>query len=543
MGTVAAVTTVLAEARLGPRNPDTLNPSSWWGILPSSAPPDVTRGWLAPIAALGVIMLCLSWCILIRTTTRAVLAPSRLAVASVAWSLPFALGPPLFSRDVYAYAGQGELARHGLDPATHGISALRAFGPHLDAFVAAVDPRWRETHAPYGGTAVFVEKTAAALGAALFGTGPIGAVLLLRLVAVISVVALVTLTPRLLPRRTRNQRTGLVLALLACNPITVIHLIGGAHLDALAGALTVTALVLDRHRRRWEIQRQRDRAAGFAIGPTVSRAGAVALACLAGTVKATAFLGLVVLLLLHLREQIMTGSDAAARTDAPRRATGSAAAAAGALLDLAVATATAAASMVMAGFGPTWIAALATSGTLRTGIAPATLLAHLISPPLRLLGLGGHADAALAGCRMLSLLVAAAVVAWLLGRAWLSPSTDGPAGRAPDDIAIVGVGGIAVALGSPVLYPWYLALALPALAIMIAITGAHTPRRIMIFISVTLCLTSLASLAPTWALLDRARPPGHTVLAAAALAASTTMIVVPLARAAAKRRGRRTSRR
>ncbi|WP_416210968.1 polyprenol phosphomannose-dependent alpha 1,6 mannosyltransferase MptB [Frankia sp. Cr2] len=590
VGAIAAVTAVLAEARLGPRNPNTLNPSSWWGILPSGPPPGTTRGWLAAIAAIAVITLCVCWCALIRATLRETLAPSRLAVTSLGWALPFALGPPLFSRDVYAYAAQGELARHGLDPATHGISALRTLGPHLDSFVAAVDPRWRETHAPYGGTAVFVEKTAAAAGAALFGAGPIGAgpigagpigaVLLLRLVAVTSVVALVMLTLRLLPQQTGSQRTGsqrtaLVLALLACNPVTVIHLVGGAHLDALAGALSVAALVVERHRRRLDLRWRPDRRPpGLPISSYAARACAVALACLAGTVKATAFLALAVLLVVHVREQLVSGTSTAVRTGAtPRARTGAPrggaagaviAAVTGLFFDLAVATATITASMIAAGFGPTWITALSTAGRLRTDIAPAALLAHLISPSLRLLGVGGHADAVLTCARMLSLTVAAAVIAGLFGRAWRNPTAaeagtaawtataggtataDGTAGRVPDDVTIIGVGGMAVALGGPVLYPWYLALAVPALSVMVSTNGSPALRRLTIITSVTLCVTSLASLAPTWTLLNRHPPVAVALAAVAALTVAAAMIATvatALTATAAKRREQRPSRR
>ncbi|WP_258165210.1 polyprenol phosphomannose-dependent alpha 1,6 mannosyltransferase MptB [Candidatus Protofrankia datiscae] len=648
-----------------------------------------------------------------RTTT------ARVVVTSIGWNLPFALGPPLFSRDVYAYASQGELARHGLDPATHGVSALRALGPQMEPFVTAVDPRWRDTHAPYGSTAVLVEKAAATVGDALAGTGPLGAVIVLRLAAVLSVVALVALTPRLLPGRGNPRRTALVLALLAANPVTAIHLTGGAHLDALAATLTVTALLLDRHRHprigdpipsnrenegtsgchgshfhhfrtrsldqggvrgrlgggvgRWWPGGKRERVgwgqAGYgrprrsrrwprsrwSTGSQWStragalRCAAVALACLAGTVKVTAFLALAVLVLVHLRERVAAGHTGRAtaghgRSDrgnhdengeaSPARRSVVAAGAGSALFDLSVAAVTMAVSMVAAGFGPTWIGALATSGQSRTGIAPAALLAHLIRLPLGLLGLlnlpgpwdtGDQAETALAAGRAVSLAVAAAVVAWLLVRAWRRPSlppclpapshpalssapapsvmtpsgptaadptasapamsgpvtsaptspgratpapapstpaTCGPTapaptapspalpvavagtsasarGCVPDDVAIVGVGGMAVALGSPVVYPWYLAPTVPALAVIAASGGSAAARRLVIVTSVVLCVTSLASLAPTWALLGRAAPPGTPTAMIISVAVGAAALGALLARP----RRRRTSRR
>ena len=40
------------------------------------------------------------------------------------WGLPFFLGAPLFSRDLYSYVAQGQLARHGLNPYLVAPSAL-----------------------------------------------------------------------------------------------------------------------------------------------------------------------------------------------------------------------------------------------------------------------------------------------------------------------------------------------------------------------------------------------------------------------------------
>ncbi|WP_165035284.1 polyprenol phosphomannose-dependent alpha 1,6 mannosyltransferase MptB [Candidatus Protofrankia californiensis] len=615
VGTVAAVTAVLAEARLGPRNPDTLNPSSWWGILPSGPPPAVTRGWLAAIAAVAVLTLCLCWYALVRSIAHSIVhttgsatdasgtsgvspggsgrtrRPARLAttrvtaawvvVTSLGWNLPFALGPPLFSRDVYAYAGQGELARHGLDPATHGISALRTLGHRMDPFVLAVDPRWRDTHAPYGSTAVFVEKAVAAAGEALSGTGPLGAVIVLRLVAVLSVVALVALTLRLLPGRGDSQRIALVLALLAANPVTAVHLVGGAHLDALAATLTVAALVVERQRsdrQRTDRNRQRSdqeqpghgrphqsRWSCWSLRSGALRCGGVALACLAGTVKATAFLALAVVVLVHLLERVTAShggngdrsrdgnGDGSGKASTRRRAM--VAAGAGTLIfDLSVAVVTMTLSMVAAGFGPTWIGALSTSGQSQTGIAPASLLAHLIRLPLGLLGAGDQTQTALAVSRALSLAVAAAVVAQLLRRAWRRPSVPQPYAQAsaqrptpddiaPDDVVIAGVGGMAVALGTPVVYPWYLAPAVPALAVMAATGGSPVVRRLVVVTSVVLCVTSLASLAPTWTLLGRAAPPASVTMTVATVVGAVAVGVAALAVTSARPRGRRPSRR
>jgi len=495
-----------------------------------------------------------------RAGVRAVLA------AVLSWGVPFALGPPLFSRDAYAYAAQGELARRGLDPATHGVSALTADATGA-AFSNAVDPRWRDTHTPYGGGAVAVEKLAATIGHAL-GTGPAGALVTMRIIAVLSVVAMVVCTARLVDRLlpatatmtarhadgpaedrhaptdspgidtatatttttatttatatatattgtkiSQTQRAtgdanrltdhgydgataesgdvwsggaargggrpgeagwrahgrGVALILVAANPVTLIHLVGGMHLDALAAATLVGALLIDRRRS----DRLGAPRAGRLSYRAVSGAAvlATALACFAGTLKVTALIGFGWLLVAHARDAARPGLTPDSRTAAPRWGLAAAAVAA----DLVVAAAMLGLSMLASGFPPTWIKALATSGELTTGIAPASILASLAGGVAGLVGWhtpAGRGSTLLAGCRGLTLAAAAVVVAVLLWRAWRrAVMSAGAAGAPPDGgdgLAVLGIGGLAVALGSPVLYPWYLGPVLPMLGILAA---------------------------------------------------------------------------
>ncbi|ONH58582.1 hypothetical protein CcI49_21350 [Frankia sp. CcI49] len=530
-GTIAAIIAMVGEARLGPRDPQASDPSSWWGILPSAPPSDTVRGVLAATAVLAVIALCLTWVILLRHALRHALPARTAAVAALAWATPFAVGPPLFSRDVYAYAAQGELARYGLDPATHGIGDLlspEAAGTAGAAFVAAVDPRWRETHAPYGGLAVGVERFAAAVGNAL-GSGPANVTVVLRIIAVVSTVALVLLMLRLwrrpgpltagtgsLTAASSPAGTGtepgpadsyasIVLVLLAANPFVIIHLIGGAHLDALAAALLAAALVVDRMRIR---ERPSPRHHDLLLG-----AAAVALACLAGSVKATAFLGVAWLVVAHAR-------------DGWRRSLGA---------DVAAGTIAVVAASAAGGFGPTWLGALATSGKLETGVAPASILATAAGALGHLVGLDVTDDSLLRATRALTLLTAGLIVGWLLLRAWSRP----PASGHRDDLAVVGYGGMAVALGSPVLYPWYLALSVPFLAALVALAALDRRTRavlaLVVVTSVWLCAATLSPLAATWRLLGRAGAPG--AVAAAALVLLALAAAAPrVQRRAARRR-------
>ena len=542
-GATAAVAAVLTEGRLGPRDPRTSDPTSWWGILPPVPPTGTAKGVLAAASALALLALCGCWLVLVRRALTGRAGPRAAVAAALAWAAPFALGPPLFSRDAYAYAAQGELVRRGLDPATHGVAALT--GPLGATFRDAVDPRWRDTHSPYGGGAVAVEKLAAVIAHAT-GGGPTVALAVLRVVAVLSVVVLAMCAPRLLPtdddeparprpaaapagpREGRDRQVAVVLALVVANPVTTVHLIGGMHLDALVTAALAAALLAER-RARTGREGGRRWPAALAGGPVA----ATALATFAGTVKATAFLGLGWLVVAHARDaRARAATGAAPGAPASRARWAQAAAIAfGVLADAAVAVLVLLLSMLASGFGPSWLRALKTSGALTTGVAPVSLLANLLAIPARLAGWQvstGSGSALLGACRALGLAAAAVVVALLLWRAWRrADPADLTAGRPAaagglDGLRVRGVGGFAVALGSPVIYPWYLGPALPMLGLLVAAwlpAGAPAAavgtapgddptrrrRRVTaaatVACSVWLCAATMSPLGPTWHLL------------------------------------------
>jgi hypothetical protein len=65
-------------------------------------------------------------------------------IAISAWSLPLLFCVPVFSRDVYAYTGQGRLVMEGQNPYQVGISTLNNW------FALGADPAWAENRTPYG---------------------------------------------------------------------------------------------------------------------------------------------------------------------------------------------------------------------------------------------------------------------------------------------------------------------------------------------------------------------------------------------------------
>ena len=128
--------------------------------------------WVAlPLCAAGVVLLLVGWWRL-RSA-----AAGDVVRAAWLWAVPLLIAPPLFSRDVYAYAGQARLVLVGLDPYTHGPAD--APGPLADE----VDAVWGHAASPYG--PVFLRL--AALVARVTGQHPMAAAYGLRLLAVLGV--------------------------------------------------------------------------------------------------------------------------------------------------------------------------------------------------------------------------------------------------------------------------------------------------------------------------------------------------------------------
>ena len=399
----------------------------------------------------ALVMLIVTWCRLQRLTAAGRWTTRAAAAVTTCWALPFAAGPIIASRDAYAYVAQGELARRGLDPAQTVVSRLGP-GPLLDA----VDPRWRDTKPPYGGIAVAIQRLAA--------TGdrhPAVSLLILRLVALASVVVIVVLTARLVD----PARRPFVIVLLGANPLVLIHLVAAAHLDAVATALLVAALALT-----WGTAVRRDRV----------RRVAIVLCTLGALVKLPVGLGVAYLVVCALvlappgRRLLLLAGDALAAV-------------------VAVGL-----SVVVSGHGLGWLHNFGTPGLVRTGIAPADLLAKLMQGAAAVVGVSADDADLLNAARLVALVVGAALAVRLLAPSRAS------GGWTPPTPERLGLALLALGLLGPVLYAWYLAPALPLLAVAAARqTGTALSRQaqgITVGLSVLLTATSIPSLAPVWRL-------------------------------------------
>jgi alpha-1,6-mannosyltransferase len=173
----------------------------------------------------GAVMMALAWLMLgrfalgDRRMTR-----SQLDRTLLLWVMPLLVAPPMYSRDVYSYLAQSEIALQGLDPYRVGPAP----GLGLDhVFTLSVPNMWRETPAPYGPLFLWIGQGISALT----GENIVEAVLCHRLVVLLGVGLIVWATPRLARRCGVAEVSALWLG--AANPLLIMHLVAGIHNEAL----------------------------------------------------------------------------------------------------------------------------------------------------------------------------------------------------------------------------------------------------------------------------------------------------------------------
>jgi hypothetical protein len=397
-GFVGAVLVVVGAAQA--TSPFTSKlPGSWWfGVPAPSAGTSAGTQWqwlgVAFVYA-GLVALLAAWYGVVTACRCGELVRLRPLVGmGVAWALPIVIGPPLMSRDVYAYAAQGALAARGGDPYTTTVARLAGSAyPHL------VDPLWRHATSPYGPLFLEFARGAAAAG----GRHVLVTVVVLRLVAVTGMVLLAVAVPSLARSYGRSPATAFALTVL--NPLLLLTFVGGAHNDALMLGLLVAGIALAR------------------IGRAVP---GIVLCALAATVKVPAFAGVV-----------FVGWSWPGPAAGWRRRLGRVAGA------VAGGAAVMAAVSLLSGWGWRWLTA-ADPGRVVSWLDPATAAGLLAAKLATAIGLGAHTAGAVGAARVVALAVAAAVGLVLLCRT--------------DRIGLPAALGwtlFAVAVLGPVVWPWY----------------------------------------------------------------------------------------
>jgi hypothetical protein len=196
----------------------------------------------------------------------------RLVVAAaVLWALPFMVSLPQLSTDVYAYGAQGYAALRGFDPSAVGIDRLPRDSCVFDTscYWSSTDSIWRKDPAPYGPVGVAVAELAVISS----GYNTYLTTYAFRLIAVIGVVLGGVGVYQIARRRKVDEAMALAIAI--ANPVVMIHLIGGAHNDALMMGLLLVGLA------SWERGRKLLAVALVTLALCVKLPAGVALAYLA----------------------------------------------------------------------------------------------------------------------------------------------------------------------------------------------------------------------------------------------------------------------
>ncbi|NYF54415.1 alpha-1,6-mannosyltransferase [Micromonospora purpureochromogenes] len=327
------------------------------------------------------------------------------------WLVPLLVAPPLGSRDVYAYACQGASYAAGISPYEQGVSALPC--PWLDT----ISYIWRDTPAPYGPLFVMIS------GAIVKATGSLtAAAALFRLLALAGVALTAWCLPVLARRCGVPVPRALWLAL--ASPLVGVHLISGAHNDALMVGLMVAglAVVASRPGRRWALL-----AGGVLLG-------------LAAAVKITA---LVVVPFAALAAMAGPYRIRTLIRDGGPVVGGALAAALGASF--------------AAGLGFGWISGLEQGSLVIAWTSPSTAVGQTVGYVAALFG--AHVDA-LPVTRAIGVLVLAVLLVWLWWRA-----------RTRDPLWHAGLALAATVALSPLFHPWYWIWPLTVLAATARRTG------------------------------------------------------------------------
>ncbi|WP_203962970.1 polyprenol phosphomannose-dependent alpha 1,6 mannosyltransferase MptB [Actinocatenispora thailandica] len=420
-----------------------------YGRLPSAqllAQPRYSIGMACWV--LGLAGLLAGWLVLRRPARDGLLRARWVVVTTLLWAVPLLIAPPLASRDVYAYAAQGELYAHGLDPYHSGPAALPSH------WLADMSPSWRDSPAPYGPLALLIARLAAVVAAGHLTV----ALAVLRIAALAGVLLLAGYLPRL--ARLAGVDAGAACWLGLASPLVAIHLVSGAHSDALMLGLLVAGLTLAAQRRF------AGRVAGSRIpAPALTAATALlagAALGLAAAVKVTALLAVPFAVLLIL--PVLSGRCRLVR------------AAVAVVAGVAVAFGAASAA---AGLGFGWASAAFGAEASVQWTSLSTGVGTALGFPLRLLGLPG-AGGVLAVARDLALFVVLPAV--LVALWW-------PVRRGAEPRAVLvrtGWAFAALLAASPAVHPWYV------LWPVVILAAAATDRRVVTgMVAVTVLMTVL----------------------------------------------------
>lgn len=387
------------------------------------------------VTFVGIGLLVLAWLgvgafmLAAAKTRRTVVSTGLMARTLATWVLPLSVTAPLFTQDIYSYLAQGSITRRGLDPYSAGPVDLLGADAALARSVPLI---WSHSPSPYGPTAMQVGAWISALTDDHIVLG----VFLHRAVAIISLFVVAWALVNLARRLGVSPQFALWLGVL--NPLTLLHLVGGIHNEALLLAfllsgfeLCLRALDQDKEDPTQASKLSAKQWALFIAGAT--------LICFAGMVKVTGFVALG-FVGMWLARRYGQGFFAVFR--------------AGIILS-AIAVIVCAAVSLATGVGFGWISSQGGAASLRSWMSLSTNLGTLAGVLGSWLGLGDVSEEALTFTRGIFVALAGA---WML-RMLLATFR----GRI-HPVGGYGLSMFVLVLFFPVVHPWYLLWAIVPLS-------------------------------------------------------------------------------
>jgi hypothetical protein len=410
-----ATLSITFGAVVGGSTYETHLPGAWFFGMPgglfgsegsySTSPPIIA----AILVFAGLILLTRVWIGLLRQLFAHRGFPvKRIVVVVVIWAIPLLLAPPLFSRDVYSYAGQGEMVSHHINPYAYGTGVLGS-----TPFSTFPDTVWTNTPSPYGPTFLSVDGVLNDIS----GHNILADLLLLRLLEVASLALAVWALQSL--ARSWGKDPAQAVLLGVGSPVVLITLVAGAHNDAMMVGLLL---------------------AGLAVARRFGTVPGIVLCALAAGVKSPAAVGVLFL------GWAWAGSGATIR----RRLVHTAAAGAIALLTMEFVS-------VISGTGWGWLRTATAADKSFTLVTPVDAISRFISVVAGLVSIHVTAFGVRSVLGVIGLLCAAVIGVWLLLR---SPR-DGIERNA-------GLTLLVVALLGPILWAWYTTWGIIVLAPVVA---------------------------------------------------------------------------
>ena len=267
---LVGTTAIVVGSVLGGQSFETHLPGAWFFGMPGGLFGSAgTTDSLPPVAALalvfgGLILLTRVWLGFLRQLNRHSGFPvKRVVLVVTIWAVPLLLAPPLFSRDVYTYAAQGEMMSHHIDPYAYGPEVLGA-----TPFNTMADTVWSGTESPYGPTFLAADG----LVDQASGHQILADLVLLRLLEVGGIALIVAATPTLARSLKRDPAHAVLLG--AGSPLVLLSLVAGSHNEALMIGLLM---------------------AGLAVAKRLGTVPGIILCALAAGVKSPAALGVLFL--------------------------------------------------------------------------------------------------------------------------------------------------------------------------------------------------------------------------------------------------------